>query len=87
MKKGDWIAVRRNDQYVGGYIIAKFNRIKDGKIHYQKRRKKPNQKADYYQELDGDNHPRPNAWRDATGELVPYSQIEATNTYQAITED
>lgn len=82
MKKGYYIFVKRNDEYIHSYQIRRFNKTKGPLIIAISKRSGISREYDYYQELNSDMPPNNNLWRNASGELVKYSEIEDNNTFK-----
>ena len=81
---GEFIAVKRNDEYNGGYQVRKFKKMKNKKIVCKNKIKRGSGEFDYYQILVGDNHPSQNLWLNSYGVSVTEEEIENNNTYDVI---
>ena len=81
MKKNEYIFVKADNQYINGYQVAKFRSFKRGTVFANRGSLR---KFDYWQEMDGNNHPRFDAWKDSKGNIVTWDLMESTNTYPAI---
>jgi hypothetical protein len=81
MKKNEYIFVKANNQYINGYQVAKLKSFKRGQIFANRGSLK---RYDFWQEMDGDNHPKFEAWKDSKGNIVTWDFMESKNTYKKI---
>lgn len=82
--KDEFIAVKKDEQYLNAFSIFKFKEIRNNKIICLNKKETKELEFDYYQLIIGNNLPNPNKWLNYKNEIVSIKEMIERNTFKPV---